>query len=43
MRAETPAFALTEGASHVICGRPITAAADPRAAALAVVEEMAGN
>jgi orotidine-5'-phosphate decarboxylase len=41
-RAETPAFALAEGASHIICGRPITAAADPRAAALAVVEEMAG-
>jgi orotidine-5'-phosphate decarboxylase len=41
-RAETPAFALAEGASHIVCGRPITAAADPRAAALAVVEEMAG-
>ena len=41
-RAETPAFALAEGASHIICGRPITAAADPRAAALAVAEEMAG-
>jgi orotidine-5'-phosphate decarboxylase len=42
MRAETPAFALREGASHIVCGRPITAAADPRAAALAIVEEMAG-
>jgi orotidine-5'-phosphate decarboxylase len=41
-RAETPAFALAEGASHIICGRPITAAADPRAAALAVALEMAG-
>jgi orotidine-5'-phosphate decarboxylase len=41
-RAETPAFALREGASHLVCGRPITAAADPRAAALAIVEEMAG-
>ena len=41
-RAETPAFALAEGASHIVCGRPITAAADPRAAALAVVGEMAG-
>jgi orotidine-5'-phosphate decarboxylase len=40
-RAETPAFALGEGASHLVCGRPITAAADPRAAALAVVAEMA--
>jgi orotidine-5'-phosphate decarboxylase len=41
-RAETPAFALAEGASHLVVGRPITTAADPRAAALAVVEEMAG-
>jgi orotidine-5'-phosphate decarboxylase len=41
-RAETPAFALAEGASHIVCGRPIIAATDPRAAALAVVEEMAG-
>ena len=41
-RAETPAFALAEGASHLVCGRPITAAADPRAAALAVAAEMAG-
>jgi orotidine-5'-phosphate decarboxylase len=41
-RAETPAFALAEGASHIVVGRPITAATDPRAAALAVVEEMAG-
>ena len=41
-RAETPAFALREGASYLVCGRPITAAADPRAAALAIVEEMAG-
>ena len=40
-RAETPAFALAQGASHLVCGRPITAAADPRAAALAVVQEMA--
>jgi orotidine-5'-phosphate decarboxylase len=41
-RAETPAFALAEGASHIVVGRPITAAADPRAAALAVVEEISG-
>jgi len=40
-RAETPAYALAEGASHLVCGRPITAAADPRAAALAVAAEMA--
>ena len=40
-RAATPAQALTAGASHLVCGRPITAAPDPRAAALAVVAEMA--
>jgi orotidine-5'-phosphate decarboxylase len=42
-RAETPAFALAQGASHIVVGRPITTAADPRAAALAVVKEMAGT
>ncbi|MFI4936732.1 MAG: orotidine-5'-phosphate decarboxylase [Caulobacterales bacterium] len=41
-RAETPAYALGQGASHIVCGRPITTATDPRAAALAIVEEMAG-
>ncbi len=41
-RAATPAYALSEGASHLVCGRPITAANDPHAAALRVVEEMAG-
>jgi orotidine-5'-phosphate decarboxylase len=40
-RAETPAFALSQGASHLVCGRPITAAEDPRAAALAIAGEMA--
>ncbi len=40
-RAATPAQALKAGASHLVCGRPITAAADPRAAALKVGEEMA--
>ena len=40
-RAATPAQALTAGASHLVCGRPITAAPDPRAAALAVIAEMA--
>jgi orotidine-5'-phosphate decarboxylase len=39
-RAATPADALTNGASHLVVGRPITAAADPRAAALAIVAEM---
>ncbi len=41
-RAATPAEALRAGASHLVCGRPITGADDPRAAALAVAQEMAG-
>lgn len=40
-RAATPARALSDGATHLVVGRPITAVADPRAAALAVVAEMA--
>jgi orotidine-5'-phosphate decarboxylase len=39
-RASEPAQALKAGASHLVCGRPITAAPDPRAAALRIVEEM---
>jgi orotidine-5'-phosphate decarboxylase len=41
-RAATPAEALTAGATHLVCGRPITAAADPLAAAEAILAEMAG-
>jgi orotidine-5'-phosphate decarboxylase len=41
-RAATPYDALKAGASHLVCGRPITADADPRAAALRVAAEMAG-
>jgi orotidine-5'-phosphate decarboxylase len=41
-RAATPADALRAGASHLVCGRPITAADDPRAAADRVIAEMAG-
>ncbi|MDQ0465348.1 orotidine-5'-phosphate decarboxylase [Caulobacter ginsengisoli] len=41
-RAATPRFALDQGASHLVIGRPITAAPDPRAAAIAIVEEMGG-
>lgn len=40
-RAATPAEALRAGASALVCGRPITGASDPRAAALAVAREMA--
>lgn len=41
-RFATPADALKAGASHIVCGRPITAAEDPQAAALRVAAEMAG-
>ena len=41
-RAATPAHTLGQGASHIVCGRPITAAKDPKAAARAIAEEMAG-
>ena len=41
-RTATPAEALRSGASHIVCGRPITAANDPQAAARRVAAEMAG-
>ena len=40
-RIVTPAEALAAGADHLVVGRPITAAADPRAAAEAILAEMA--
>lgn len=40
-RAATPLEALRNGASHIVCGRPITAANDPEAAARRVAAEMA--
>ncbi len=40
-RIATPSAALKSGASHLVIGRPITQAPDPRAAALAIVAEMA--
>jgi orotidine-5'-phosphate decarboxylase len=41
VRAATPAEALAEGATHLVCGRPITAAEDPAAAAEGITAEMA--
>jgi orotidine-5'-phosphate decarboxylase len=38
----TPAAALAAGADHLVVGRPILAAPDPRAAADAIVAEIAG-
>lgn len=39
-RVMTPGDAVRAGASYIVVGRPITSAADPRSAALRVVEEM---
>ena len=39
-RVATPADALQDGADHIVVGRPIWQAADPRAAALAILAEM---
>ena len=41
-RAATPAEALAAGASHLVCGRPITTANNPRDAALRIAAEMDG-
>jgi orotidine-5'-phosphate decarboxylase len=40
-RVATPAQAIRAGASHLVVGRPVTQAADPRGAAEAVVAEIA--
>ncbi len=39
-RIATPREALKQGAHHLVIGRPITAAADPRTAALEICKEM---
>ena len=39
-RIATPAQALQNGATHLVIGRPIRAAKDPKAAALAILKEM---
>jgi len=40
-RVATPAAAIRAGADYLVVGRPITAARDPRAAALAIAAEIA--
>ncbi len=39
-RVATPGDAIKSGASHIVVGRPITQASDPRAAAIRVTENM---
>lgn len=39
-RVATPRDALKSGASHIVVGRPITQASDPKAAAMAVLENI---
>lgn len=40
VRVVTPAEAIAAGASHIVVGRPITEAADPRAEACAILEQI---
>jgi orotidine-5'-phosphate decarboxylase len=42
-RVMTPRRAVAEGADYLVIGRPITEASDPKAAAAAIIEEMAGD
>ncbi|HMM10366.1 MAG TPA: orotidine-5'-phosphate decarboxylase [Paracoccus solventivorans] len=42
-RVETPAAAIAAGADHIVVGRPIWQAADPRAAAQAILSEIADS
>jgi orotidine-5'-phosphate decarboxylase len=39
-RIMTPARAIAEGADYLVVGRPVMEAADPKAAAEAIVEEI---
>ncbi len=42
-RIRTPAAAIAAGADHIVVGRPIWQAADPKAAAQAILDELAGR
>ncbi|PWB82442.1 MAG: orotidine-5'-phosphate decarboxylase [Methylocystaceae bacterium] len=42
-RVMTPALAIAAGADHLVVGRPVTRAADPRSAAQAIVAEIASG
>lgn len=42
-RIATPAQAIADGANHIVVGRPVWQAADPAAAARAIVAELAGG
>src|SRR3954465_13619931 len=42
-RVATPADAIANGADYIVVGRPITAAADPAAAAKAILAEISGS
>lgn len=39
-RISTPGRALSNGASHIVVGRPITSAVDPKAAAASIIQNM---
>lgn len=41
-RVTTPAQAIANGSDHIVVGRPVWTAPDPRAAAQAIVDELAG-
>ncbi|MDC0738035.1 orotidine-5'-phosphate decarboxylase [Cognatishimia sp. SS12] len=41
-RVATPASAVADGADHIVVGRPVWTAKDPRAAAQAIVDELRG-
>jgi orotidine-5'-phosphate decarboxylase len=39
----TPAAAIAAGADYLVVGRPVVSAPDPKAAATAIVAEIAGS